>query len=74
MSFFCFMVNRWIRYEEDFDVEMQRWQGLFYLNYLFIYSFIHLLVAPRVGCLNFHSLLELRRGLQYGFLIFHIKK
>lgn len=27
-----------------------------------IYSY----VAPRVGCLNFHSLLELRRGLQYG--------
>lgn len=24
--------------------------------------------APRVGCLNFHSLLELRRGLQYGSL------
>lgn len=26
-------------------------------------------LAPRVGCLNFHSLLELRRGLQYGTLI-----
>jgi hypothetical protein len=25
-----------------------------------------LLLAPRIGCLNFHSLLELRRGLQYG--------
>ena len=23
-------------------------------------------LAPRIGCLNFHSLLELRRGLQYG--------
>ncbi|CAF4006607.1 unnamed protein product [Rotaria sp. Silwood2] len=39
---------RWIRYEEDYDVEMELWQ------------------APRIGCLNFHSLLELRRGLQYG--------
>jgi hypothetical protein len=29
-----------------------------------IYGF--LFIAPRVGCLNFHSLLELRRGLQYG--------
>ncbi|CAF0993071.1 unnamed protein product [Adineta ricciae] len=42
---------RWIRYEEDFDVEMLRWQ------------------APRVGCLNYHSLLELRRGLQYGIVL-----
>ncbi|CAF0881089.1 unnamed protein product [Adineta steineri] len=45
---------RWIRYEEDFDVEMLRWQ------------------APRVGCLNFHSLLELRRGLQYGTVLFDL--
>ncbi len=35
----------------------------------FIYSFL----APRVGCLNFHSLLELRRGLQYGSFDFHWK-
>ncbi|CAF4248108.1 unnamed protein product, partial [Rotaria magnacalcarata] len=41
-------MNRWIRYEESYDFESERWQ------------------APRVGCLNFHSLLELRRGLQYG--------
>ncbi|CAF3419168.1 unnamed protein product [Rotaria sp. Silwood1] len=42
---------RWIRYEEDFDVEMQRWQ------------------APRIGCLNFRSLLELHRGLHYGIVL-----
>jgi hypothetical protein len=59
-------LNRWIRYEEDFDVEMQRWHGLeFDFNYLFM-TFVFL--APRVGCLNFHSLLELRRGLQYGVI------
>jgi len=22
-----FIVNRWIRYEEDYDFEMERWQG-----------------------------------------------
>ncbi len=28
--------NRWIRYEEDFDVEMLRWQGLdFYIHLFF---------------------------------------
>ncbi|CAF4491215.1 unnamed protein product, partial [Didymodactylos carnosus] len=37
----------WIRYEEEYDKELEKWQ------------------APRVGCLSFHSLLELRRGLQY---------
>lgn len=42
---------RWIRFEEDYDFEIERWQ------------------APRVGCLNFHSLLELRRGLQYGIVL-----
>ncbi|CAF4224466.1 unnamed protein product [Rotaria socialis] len=42
---------RWIRYEESYDFESERWQ------------------APRVGCLNFHSLLELRRGLQYGIVL-----
>lgn len=26
-------------------------------------------LAPRVGALNFHSLLELRRGLQYGMIL-----
>jgi len=45
---FFLNINRWIRYEEDYDFEIERWQ------------------APRIGCLNFHSLLELRRGLQYG--------
>ncbi len=36
-----FFLNRWIRYEEDFDVEMQRWQGLNSSNssiLYFIYS------------------------------------
>ncbi|CAF3678254.1 unnamed protein product [Rotaria sordida] len=47
---------RWIRYEEDFDVEIQRWQ------------------APRIGCLNFHSLLELRRGLQYGIVLLDLEE
>jgi len=45
---------RWIRFEEDYDFEIERWQ------------------APRVGCLNFHSLLELRRGLQYGKFCFFV--
>jgi hypothetical protein len=22
-----FIINRWIRYEEDYDFEMERWQG-----------------------------------------------
>jgi hypothetical protein len=26
-------------------------------------------LAPKIACLNFHSLLELRRGLQYGMNI-----
>ncbi|CAF3497542.1 unnamed protein product [Rotaria sp. Silwood1] len=47
---------RWIRYEEDYDVEMELWQ------------------APRVGCLNFHSLLELRRGLQYGIVLLDLEE
>ncbi|CAF3766130.1 unnamed protein product [Rotaria socialis] len=47
---------RWIRYEEYFDVEMQRWQ------------------APRISCLNFHSLLELRRGLQYGIVLLDLEE
>jgi hypothetical protein len=34
-----FFVNRWIRYEEDFDVEMQRWQGLNSSKHSIIYSF-----------------------------------
>jgi hypothetical protein len=36
-----------------------------------IQSLIYSFLAPRVGCLNFHSLLELRRGLQYGSFDFH---
>jgi hypothetical protein len=36
-----------------------------------IQSLIYSFLAPRVGCLNFHSLLELRRGLQYGSFGFH---
>ena len=33
----------------------------------FLSDSIHsVFLAPRIGCLNFHSLLELRRGLQYG--------
>jgi hypothetical protein len=24
-----FDINRWIRYEEDYDFEIERWQGLF---------------------------------------------
>ncbi|CAF1299740.1 unnamed protein product [Adineta steineri] len=47
---------RWIRYEEDYDFEMERWQ------------------APRIGCLNFHSLLELRRGLQYGIVLLDLEE
>ncbi len=34
---------------------------LFFSIFLFF-----IFIAPRIGCLNFHSLLELRRGLQYG--------
>jgi hypothetical protein len=38
--FLLLLLNRWIRYEEDFDVEMQRWQGLFSFE-LFNHSSIH---------------------------------
>lgn len=44
---------------------MQRWQGLIISDFLSNCGSIRF-IAPRVGCLNFHSLLELRRGLQYG--------
>ncbi|CAF1299871.1 unnamed protein product, partial [Rotaria sordida] len=47
---------RWIRYEEDYDMEMELWQ------------------APHVGCLNFHSLLEIRRGLQYGIVLLDLEE
>jgi hypothetical protein len=31
-------INRWIRYEEDYDFDIQRWQGLFKISsYQLIY-------------------------------------
>ena len=38
-----------------------------FVRILLLFSFVYFFIAPRVGCLNFHSLLELRRGLQYGW-------
>ncbi len=50
-------------------ISMLKWNVGKVCILLIIHVFSSLFLAPKVGCLNFHSLLELRRGLQYGSLI-----
>jgi hypothetical protein len=37
MHLYTMLFHRWIRFEEDFDVEMQRWQGF---NHFFCFVFV----------------------------------
>ncbi len=48
-------------------ISMLKWNVGKVCILLIIHVSSSLFLAPKVGCLNFHSLLELRRGLQYGF-------